>query len=99
MTKERPAKKHRTLPTLEGVAAALDRLSNQMLAGFIFFGERVGALEIRMDSLEFGIAACNSKIEGVHRRIDDIVDTRAKRDELAATNLRVTRIEGHLGLA
>lgn len=120
MAKERIAKKHRTLPTLEGlaatlesVAAALDRLSDQMLAGFSFFGERVGSLEIKVDALgdrvsslevkfdglEFATAANTSKIEGLHRRIDDIVEMYAPRRELAETNRRLGRVEGHLGLA
>ena len=41
----------------------------------------------------------DAKFFAVHNRIDDIVDTRARRDELVAANVRVTRIEGHLGLA
>jgi hypothetical protein len=41
----------------------------------------------------------DAKFLAVHNRLDDLSLNRATRDELAATNARVTRIEGHLGLA
>ena len=107
------AKVDRLAVGIETLAVKLEDFGEKMMAGFSFFGERVGALEIRtdsletkvdslgtkMDALEFEVTANTSKIEGVHRRIDDVVETRARRDELAATNVRVGRIEGHLGLA
>ncbi|HEY4507713.1 MAG TPA: hypothetical protein VJJ47_02465 [Candidatus Paceibacterota bacterium] len=103
MTKRKLPRKHRTPPTLEGLAASIDNLSLQMMNGFSFFGERVGSLEVRMDSLEERVnlldVSLTSKIEGLHRRMDDVVETRVSRKDLAATNKRVGRIEGHLKLA
>lgn len=40
-----------------------------------------------------------AKFLAVHNRLDDILLNRATRDDLAATNVRVSRLEGHLGLA
>ncbi len=52
-------------------------------------GSQIGGLREEM----------GAKFFAIHNRIDDLVETRAKRDDLASTNARVTRVERHLGLA
>lgn len=82
------------------VAEGFDFMRNELRGEFRseikILSERIDVLSERTDFLE---ASTNAKFFALNNRIDDILDTRSKRDDLAATNVRVTRIEGHLGLA
>lgn len=89
----------------------IEKLAAMVVEGFDFMkGELRGEFraEVRSvrdeiqelrESVDYLETSMNAKFLAVHNRIDDLIDTRAKRDELVATNVRVTRIEGHLGLA
>lgn len=79
----------------------LEKLAAMIAENFDFMREEIRRefreeLGGRIDELRQHMDA---KFLAVHNRIDDVVDTRAKRVDLDATKARVTRIEGHLGLA
>lgn len=81
----------------------LEKLAAMVAEGFAFVTAEIR--EVRADvrdlrgRVDFLETSTNAKFFSLNNRIDEIIDTRAKRAELAATDVRVTRIEGHLGLA
>ena len=86
MTARRSPKKIDTIEKLAAlVVESIDDLRSEMSGQFEALGDKVSALQDRVSAVE-------SKIAGLHRRIDQELDTRKQHD------LRLTRIERHLQL-
>jgi hypothetical protein len=75
-----------TIEKLAGlVVESMDDLRTDMNARFDAIGDQISAVQDRVTAVE-------SKIAGLHRRIDQELDTRKQHD------VRLTRIEQHLQL-
>ena len=84
-----PALAKEKIDTIEKLAAlvveSMDDLRSEVGARFDRIGDQIAALQDRVTAIE-------SKIAGLHRRIDQELDTRKQHD------VRLTRIERHLQL-
>ena len=86
MTAGRSRKKIDTIEKLaELVVESMDDLRSDVSGRFDVLGDQVSAVQDRVTAVE-------SKIAGLHRRIDQELDTRKQHD------VRLTRIERHLQL-
>ena len=86
MTAGRSQKKIDTIEKLAGlVVESMDDLGSDMSGRFDVLGDQVSAVDGR-------VAAVESKVAGLHRRIDQDLNTRKQHD------VRLTRIEQHLQL-
>jgi predicted nucleic acid-binding Zn-ribbon protein len=86
MTARRSQKKIDTIEKLaELVVDSMDDLRSDMSGRFDSIGDQISALQER-------VAAVESKIAGLHRRIDQELDVRKQHD------VRLSRIERHLQL-
>lgn len=70
----------------ELLVESLEDLRSDMNGRFDRLGDRMSAVEERLTAVE-------GKIAGLHRRIDNELDTRKQHD------VRLTKIERHLGFA
>lgn len=88
----------------------LEKLAAMVVEGFSFMSAEIREVRAEIqdiraeihelrDRVDFLETSTNAKFSALSNRIDDILDTRAKREDLSATNARVARIEGHLGFA
>jgi hypothetical protein len=88
MNARRPEKKQKidTIEKLAGlVVESMEDLRSDMSGRFDAIGDQISALQERVTAVE-------SKIAGLHRRIDQELDLRKQHD------VRLTRIERHLQL-
>jgi polyhydroxyalkanoate synthesis regulator phasin len=89
--------------TVPGGKMTLEKLAAMVAEGFSFVSAEIREVRAEIHELrervDFLETSTNAKFFTLNNRIDDILETLAKRTELAATNARVTRIEGRLGLA
>ncbi len=84
MTARRPKKKIDTIEKLAAlVVDSMDDLRSDMNGRFDVLSDQMSAVQDRVTAVE-------SKIAGLHRRIDQELDTRKQHD------VRLTRIERHL---
>ena len=86
--------------TLVGLAASIERVAALVVEQSNFVRDELRGEIVELRTEMGGLRdEMGAKFLAVHNRLDDLAWNRASRDDLAATNARVTRIEGHLGLA
>ncbi len=81
----------------------LEKLAAMVADGFNFMksemDERFARVDERFAQIDERFAQIDIRLFAITNRLDDLSLNRVTRDELAATNARVSRVERHLGLA